>query len=239
MPRCLLCRSALFTITIGRYPIATCTSCNARWIQDGHQQRAINQFQESSFMAAGRPNRQLTPTGNPSSGLVRGEPRDGTDDMAPTGSHTAAALPTRPTASLGLRLRMRPTLAGAGVLDGAWWPRMWDPDAELPVLIGGLESTLGPITRVALKLGAWDRAPHRVTVDGRSVRVGWFRTMDTHMVGVIRAFQGRSALLVVPPEAAGQAAQRAMAMAADATNSAGPAEILAAAGILAEGDART
>jgi len=44
---------------------------------------------------------------------------------------------------------------------------------------------------------------------------------------------------VVPPEAAGQAAQRAMAMAADAANSAGPAEILAAAGILAEGDART
>jgi hypothetical protein len=28
---------------LGLYPIAICSSCNARWIQDGHQQRAINQ----------------------------------------------------------------------------------------------------------------------------------------------------------------------------------------------------
>ena len=53
MPRCPLCRSALVTIGFGLYPIATCTSCNARWIQDGHQQRAINQIQEPSLMAQG------------------------------------------------------------------------------------------------------------------------------------------------------------------------------------------
>jgi Zn-finger nucleic acid-binding protein len=46
MPRCPLCRSALVTIGFGLYPIALCTSCGARWIQDGHQQRAINQIQE-------------------------------------------------------------------------------------------------------------------------------------------------------------------------------------------------
>jgi Zn-finger nucleic acid-binding protein len=55
MPRCPLCRSALVTITFGLYPIAICTSCNARWIQDGHQQRAINQVQEPSLIAGGRP----------------------------------------------------------------------------------------------------------------------------------------------------------------------------------------
>jgi hypothetical protein len=55
MPRCPLCRSALVTITFGLYPIAICTSCNARWIQDGHQQRAISQIQEPSLMAGGRP----------------------------------------------------------------------------------------------------------------------------------------------------------------------------------------
>jgi Zn-finger nucleic acid-binding protein len=43
MPRCPLCRSALVTIGFGLYPIAICTSCSARWIQDGRQQRAINQ----------------------------------------------------------------------------------------------------------------------------------------------------------------------------------------------------
>jgi hypothetical protein len=29
------------------------TSCSARWIQDGHQQRAINQIQEPSLMGQG------------------------------------------------------------------------------------------------------------------------------------------------------------------------------------------
>ena len=54
MPRCPLCRSALVTITFGLYPIAICTRCSARWIQEGHQQRAINQVQEPSLMAQGR-----------------------------------------------------------------------------------------------------------------------------------------------------------------------------------------
>jgi Zn-finger nucleic acid-binding protein len=51
MPRCPLCRSVLVTITFGLYPIAFCTSCSARWIQDGHQQRAIDQVQEPSLLA--------------------------------------------------------------------------------------------------------------------------------------------------------------------------------------------
>ena len=54
MPRCPLCRSALVTITFGLYPTAICTSCNARWIQDGHQQRAINQIQEPTLFASAR-----------------------------------------------------------------------------------------------------------------------------------------------------------------------------------------
>jgi Zn-finger nucleic acid-binding protein len=54
MPRCPLCGSAMVTITFGLYPIAFCTSCSARWIQDGHQQRAIDQVREPSLMAHGR-----------------------------------------------------------------------------------------------------------------------------------------------------------------------------------------
>jgi Zn-finger nucleic acid-binding protein len=53
MPRCPLCRSALVTITFGLYPIAFCTRCSARWVQDGNQQRTINQIQEPSLMAQG------------------------------------------------------------------------------------------------------------------------------------------------------------------------------------------
>jgi Zn-finger nucleic acid-binding protein len=54
MPRCPLCRSALVTITFGLYPIAICASCGARWVQDGHQQRAINQVQEPTLFASAR-----------------------------------------------------------------------------------------------------------------------------------------------------------------------------------------
>jgi Zn-finger nucleic acid-binding protein len=54
MPHCPLCGSALVTIAFGLYPIAICTSCGARWIQDGHQQRTISQVQEPSLMAQGR-----------------------------------------------------------------------------------------------------------------------------------------------------------------------------------------
>ena len=52
MPHCPLCRSALVTLTFGLYPMANCASCSARWIQDGHQQRAINQIQEPTLFAS-------------------------------------------------------------------------------------------------------------------------------------------------------------------------------------------
>jgi Family of unknown function (DUF5994) len=109
--------------------------------------------------------------------------------------------------------------------------RSREPDAELPGLIAGLDASLGPVTRVALNLDAWDGTPRRVAVDGRRVRVGWFRQMDAHTIGVTRASQARVALLVVPPQATREAARIAMAMAADAANIAGPADSLAVAGI--------
>jgi len=149
---------------------------------------------------------------------------------AATNTPITAPLSTRPPAPPGLRLQLDPTMAGTGAVDGGWWPRSRDPDAELPGLIAGLDSSLGPITRLALNLDAWDTAPRRVAVDGRRVRVGWFRPMDPHMIGVTKAFQDRLALLVVPPQATTAAAGIAMAMAADPTNNARPADILAAAG---------
>jgi hypothetical protein len=150
---------------------------------------------------------------------------------AASSTPTTAPPPTRPPAPPGLRLQLDPTMAGTGAVDGGWWPRSRDPDAELPGLIAGLDSSLGPITQVALNLDAWEGAPRRVAVDGHRVRVGWFRHMDAHTIGVTRAFQDRVVLLVVPPQATTAAAGIAMAMAADAANSAGPADILAAAGI--------
>ena len=151
--------------------------------------------------------------------------------MTANSTTPTTAPPTRPPARPELRLQLDPTMAGTGAVDGGWWPRSRDPDAELPDLIAGLDSSLGPITRIALNLNAWDTAPRRVAMDGRRVRVGWFRHMDAHTIGVSRASQDRVLLLVVPPQATTAAAGIAMAMAADAANSAGPADILAAAGI--------
>jgi hypothetical protein len=151
---------------------------------------------------------------------------------------TTAVPPIGPSALPGLRLQLDSTMAGMGAVDGGWWPRSRDPDAELPGLIAGLDSSLGPVTRVALNLDAWDSAPRRVAVGGRRVRVGWFRNMDAHMIGVTRASQDRVALLVIPPHATAAAAEIAMAMAADAANNARPADILAAARIGAQDSTR-
>ena len=151
--------------------------------------------------------------------------------MTATTNTPTTAAPTRPPAPPGLRLQLDPTMAGTGAVDGGWWPRSRDRDGELPGLIAGLDSSLGRITRVALNLDAWGSAPRRVAVDGRRVRVGWFRQMDAHTIGLTRAAQDRVVLLVVPPQATTAAAGIAMAMAADGANSAGPADILAAAGI--------
>jgi hypothetical protein len=151
--------------------------------------------------------------------------------MTAATSTSTTAPPTRPPAPPGLRLQLDPAMAGTGAVDGGWWPRSRDPDAELPGLIAGLDSSLGPITRVALNLDAWDTAPRRVAVNGRRVRVGWFRQLDPDTIGVTRAGQDRVALLVIPPQATTAAAGSAMATAADGSNSAGPTDILAAAGI--------
>jgi hypothetical protein len=157
--------------------------------------------------------------------------------MTATSSIPTTAPPTRPPVPPKLRLQLDPAMAGTGAVDGGWWPRSRDPDAELPGLIAGLDSSLGPITQVALNLDAWDTAPRRVAVDGRRVRVGWFRQMDPDTIAVTRASQDRVALLVVPPQATTAAAGIAMAMAADAANSASPADILATAGIDGEDSA--
>jgi Zn-finger nucleic acid-binding protein len=79
MPRCPLCQSALVTIGFGLYPIAICTRCGAHWVQDGHQQRAINQVQEPSLMAQG-PLPASTPTSSLAGAYVASRPAASLED---------------------------------------------------------------------------------------------------------------------------------------------------------------
>jgi hypothetical protein len=52
MPRCPLCHSANITILLSLHPSAFCSSCGARWIQDGAEQRAIKQVDEPALFAS-------------------------------------------------------------------------------------------------------------------------------------------------------------------------------------------
>jgi hypothetical protein len=144
---------------------------------------------------------------------------------------TAATRPSMPSAS---RLRLCPTPAAHGVLDGGWWPRSRDPAVELPKLIADLNTHLSQcaiVTRVALNLTAWDHTPHRVAIGDRIVPLGWFQALDAHTIALTTTGHDRITLLVVPPETTADCAAIALAMAALGDNSAHPLAILAASGI--------
>jgi hypothetical protein len=116
------------------------------------------------------------------------------------------------------RLTLVPTRAVRAVLDGGWWPRSWDPVAELPGLVLALTARFGPIRQLMLAREAWDSQFRRLAVGNGSVRTGWFASMDPALL-VATTYRGDQIdLLVVPPETGAAAAQQAMATAASATN---------------------
>jgi hypothetical protein len=125
------------------------------------------------------------------------------------------------------RLHLTPARAGRAVLDGGWWPRSWDPVAELPGLILDLDTSFGPIREVLLNIDAWDRRFQRLAVGSRVVRMGWFTSLDPALLIATTERGDQIDLLVVPPGAAPAAARAAMARAAD------PADTTHAPAILA------
>ncbi|MEU5051604.1 DUF5994 family protein [Streptomyces sp. NPDC021096] len=114
-------------------------------------------------------------------------------------------------------LRLETTQERGGILDGAWWPRSRDIGAELPGLISALTEHLGPITRVGLDASAWEALPTRLTVDDRVVHLDSFPVGDDTVL-ITRGDNDHFTLLVVPPDAALDAARAAMARAVRADN---------------------
>ncbi|MGN9807049.1 DUF5994 family protein [Micromonospora sp. L32] len=133
----------------------------------------------------------------------------------------AASTPSAP------RLVLAPTRARA-VLDGGWWPRSWDPAAELPGLVLALAERHGRIRHIMLNLHAWDSRPRRLTVGPVAVRLGWFDTLDPALLVATTGRDIQVDLLVVPPATPPAAAERAMATAADPADLRRAPEILAA-----------
>lgn len=114
-------------------------------------------------------------------------------------------------------------------LDGAWWPRSRSLSEELPGLVQELHRRGIRVTRVAYNPDAWETAPRRLAADGRTIRLGWFRSIDPQLLDLTGdTTRGRVDLLVVPPDTPAVAAGRAFTAASDRANRRPPTALLAA-----------
>ncbi|MEU7872449.1 DUF5994 family protein [Dactylosporangium sp. NPDC049140] len=133
-----------------------------------------------------------------------------------TTAQRATAVPPGPPSTP--RLVLAPARVRRAVLDGGWWPRSWDPIAEVPGLVVALAARYGPIRQLILNRGSWDAEFRRLAVDGRVVRAGWFTTADPAVLIATTDRGDQIDLLVVPPDTAVAVAESAMAAAADPAN---------------------
>lgn len=118
-------------------------------------------------------------------------------------------------ARTGPRLRMKPADVAHGRLDGGWWPRSRDPEAEFPELVAALQPWLGTANRVSYHLDMWDAAPRKIVFEGLAVHCEGFRSMDPHTIAVTSSSSGRLNLLIIPPETSDGMARTALDVAAD------------------------
>lgn len=144
----------------------------------------------------------------------------------PSTTQRATMIPPSPPSQP--RLSLAPT-RGQAVLDGGWWPRSWDPVAELPGLVVALSERYGRIRHIMLNIHTWDSRFRRLAVGPDLVRIGWFDTLDPALLVATTGRDIQVDLLVVPPATPRAAAEWAMATAADPTNLRRAPDILASA----------
>ena len=126
------------------------------------------------------------------------------------------------------RLVLAPTRASHAVLDGGWWPRSWDPVAELPGLVLALSDRYGTIRQLMLNGVTWGGGFRRLAVGTAVVRMGWFASLDPAVLIATTNGGDQLDILVVPPESAPDAANLAMTGAADPADTRRAPDILAA-----------
>jgi Family of unknown function (DUF5994) len=147
--------------------------------------------------------------------VTRRSSGDAGDAQAPT---------VRPGA---VRLELIDPVSARTTLDGAWWPRTRDLNAELAPLLEELGRRGIRATRVAFNPDSWAAAPRRLRVGDRTVRLGWFRHLDPQLLNLTGDLRrGRLDLLVVPPDTSEADAQRAFAAATDRANGDEPTVLL-------------
>jgi hypothetical protein len=135
--------------------------------------------------------------------------------------------PGGPPLSEAARISFRQPVSESGFIDAGWWPRSHDLTAELPPLLDVLWTAAREITRITYHLAAWDPAPRRMRIDGRTVRLGGFATGDPLTVTLSDA-SGRERIdvLVIAHTTDPALAQRALRLASEAGSPYRASEIL-------------
>jgi hypothetical protein len=135
---------------------------------------------------------------------------------------------TNRPAPAALRLKLDGGPSRKAALDGAWWPRTTDAQAELPSLLEALGDRRGQITHVLLGATEWDLPHPRRLASGRdATRLGWYTSQPAGVVTIMTEFgRDRFDLLVVPPGMAPEAADAVMAAPADADDESSASDLL-------------
>jgi hypothetical protein len=142
-----------------------------------------------------------------------------------TSTNVAASEPSR------ARISFRQPVSPAGYIDAAWWPRSRDLTAELPELMAVFWTADRNVDRISYNLTAWAPAPRRLTIEGRTVRLGGFRTSDPLVVGLTDPWRKEIIdIVVIAPETDPEVAERALRLASVADSPYRAHEILARAG---------
>ncbi|MCK9896498.1 DUF5994 family protein [Frankia sp. AgB32] len=120
---------------------------------------------------------------------------------------------------------------GHGSFDGAWWPHGGRLAREAPALVAALSAAGHPISRMSVNGDVWTDIPDRLPQPGRPpVRISWYHTLDPHTVTLTAGDRPRIFLLVIPSDAAADAAEDVLRRAATGRLSGPSSQILRHAG---------
>jgi hypothetical protein len=148
--------------------------------------------------------------------------------------HTVALVPAPALHPVGpqaasSRTHLRLTLSasiGVGPLDGAWWPRSTNLEAELAELVDHFPAKSGRIVHAVFSVPDWRPAHRRIKVKRGIIKVGSFPRDDSHRIMLSLSSREILQLMVVPPHSSPSLALAVMARATSPSNCDSAATIL-------------
>jgi hypothetical protein len=117
---------------------------------------------------------------------------------------------------------------GLGPLDGAWWPRSRDLQAEVSALVDQYPKERGHIDRLLYSRPDWDSTPRKITAERGFVKLGGFPEDDSHLMVISLSSAKRVRLLVIPFDTDPTRAEALLRAASGAGNVTGAGDLLAA-----------